>query len=82
MKKIRPIFLTYTNGIFHLREYQFNELCNYNSIVLIKEKKYRLKDTSEQLLNIETIQEILKSISIVDEPTNVPFPQADSFEGS
>ena len=80
MKKIRPIFLTYTNGIFHLREYQFNELCNYNSIVLIKEKKYRLKDTSEQLLNIETIQEILKSISIVDEPTNVPFPQADSFE--
>jgi len=63
-----------------LREYQFNELCNYNSIVLIKEKKYRLKDTSEQLLNIETIQEILKSISIVDEPTNVPFPQADSFE--
>lgn len=80
MKKIRLIFLTYTNGIFHLREYQFNELCNYNSIVLIKEKKYRLKDTSEQLLNIETIQEILKSISIVDEPTNVPFPQADSFE--
>ena len=79
-KKIRPIFLTYTNGIFHLREYQFTELLNYNSIELIKEKKYRLKNTSEQFLNIETIQEILKSISIVEEPTNVPFPQADSFE--
>lgn len=79
-KEVRPIFLTYTNGIFHLREYQFTDLFNYNSIELIKERKYRLKDSSEQILNIETIKEILKSISIVEEPTNVPFPQADSFE--
>ena len=79
-KEVRPIFLTYTNGIFHLREYQFSDLFNYNSIELIKERKYRLKDSSEQILNIETIKEILKSISIVEEPTNVPFPQADSFE--
>jgi len=79
-KCVRPIFLTYTNGIFHLREYQFTDLYNYNSIVLIKEKKYRLKDSSEQVLNMESIQGMLNTIPIVDEPTDVPFPQADSFE--
>lgn len=80
-KKVRPIFLTYTNGIFHLREYQFDELLNYNSIRLIKEKKYRLKDDMPgHNLNIETIQEILHTIPIVDEPADVPFPQANSFE--
>ncbi len=79
-KKVRPIFLTYTNGIFHLREYRFEDLSDYNSIVLIKEKKYRLKNSSEQTLNIERIQILLKTLPIVEEPVTVPFPQADSFE--
>ena len=79
-KKVRPIFLTYTNGIFHLREYRFSDPLKYNSIVLVKEKKYRLKDFSEQLLNIEMIQNLSRTVPIVEEPTTVPFPQADSFE--
>ena len=79
-KKVRPIFLTYTNGIFHLREYRFSDPLKYNSIVLVKEKKYRLKDFSEQMLNIEMIQNLSRTVPIVEEPTTVPFPQADSFE--
>ena len=79
-KTIRPIFLIYTNGIFHFREYRFCDPTDYNSIVLVKEKKYRLKDRSEQTLNIETLQQILHTIPIVEEPKDVPFPQADSFE--
>lgn len=79
-KKVRPIFLTYTNGIFHLREYRFSDPLKYNSIVLVREKKYRLKDSSEQVLNIEMIQNLLRNVPIVEEPTAVPFPQADSFE--
>lgn len=79
-KKVRPIFLTYTNGIFHMREYQFDDLFSYNSITLVKEKKYRLKNTSEQVINIEAILKISHTTPIVDEPTDVPFPQADSFE--
>lgn len=79
-KKVRPIFLTYTNGIFHLREYRFSDPLKYNSIVLVKEKRYRLRDSSEQVLNIETIQNLLRTVPIVAEPTTVPFPQADSFE--
>ena len=79
-KTIRPIFLVYTNGIFHFREYRFCDPTDYNSIVLVKEKKYRLKDRSEQTLNMEALQQILHTIPIVEEPAKVPFPQADSFE--
>lgn len=75
-KKVRPIFLTYSNGVFHLREYIFNDINHYNSIQLIKHKKYIIQDGS---FNVETIQEILISTNIVPEP-NIPFPQADSFE--
>ncbi|WP_313375362.1 type II restriction enzyme [Chishuiella sp.] len=75
-KQVRPIFLTYTNGIFHLREYAFTNINHYNSIVLVKHKKYAVQ---EGALNIETIQEILEKTKTVKEP-EIPFPQADSFE--
>lgn len=75
-KKVRPIFLTYTNGIFHLREYAFEDINHYNSIKLINEKKYSVQDGT---INLELIQKILKKIPTVVEP-EVPFPQANSFE--
>lgn len=75
-KQVRPIFLTYTNGIFHLREYAFANINHYNSLVLVKHKKYAVQDGA---FNIETIQEILDKTKTVKEP-EIPFPQADSFE--
>ena len=75
-KPVRPVFLTYSNGIFHLREYEFSDIDSYNSIRLVGHKKYAVQ---EGAINIEAIQNILDSISIVEEP-EVPFPQADSFE--
>lgn len=75
-KQVRPIFLTYTNGIFHLREYAFMDINHYNSLVLIKQKKYAVKDSA---FNIEAIQEILDKTKIVEEP-QIPFPQANNFE--
>lgn len=75
-KQVRPIFLTYTNGIFHLREYAFTNINHYNSLVLVKHKKYAVQDGA---FNIETIQEILDHTKTIKEP-EIPFPQADSFE--
>lgn len=75
-KRVRPIFLTYSNGIFHLREYEFKTPGFYNSIHLIKHKKYAVQ---EGAINIEHIQNILEHIQVVNEPES-PFPQADSFE--
>lgn len=75
-KKVRPIFLTYTNGIFHLREYAFTDINHYNSLILIKQKKYVVQ---EGAFNIEIIQELLSTNTTVPEP-EIPFPQANSFE--
>lgn len=78
-KLVRPMFLTYTNGIFHMREYVFDDLINYNSIRLINQKRYRIKDNTSLVINTETIQKLIHNSNITPEPI-IPFPQADSFE--
>ena len=75
-KPIRNVFLTYTNGIFHFREYIFNDLNNYNSIELLREKKYVI---SSGAINMEVINTIIDNVKQVTEP-QIPFPQANSFE--
>lgn len=76
-KNVRNIYLTYSNGIFELREYAFLNVEGYNSISLLNSKKYTIFNT---VINIETIQEILKNAKIGAEPNDVPFPQANSLE--
>lgn len=76
-KLICPIFLTYSNGIFHLREYAFEDVNKYNSIRLLKEAQYSI--IAEQGVNIEQINRIIDQEKTVSEP-EIPFPQADSFE--
>jgi len=75
-KEIKPIFLTYSNGIFHFREYVFEDPNHYNSLKLKKEKKYVIRD---EVINLEVIQKIVNEITIATEP-KIPFPQANSFE--
>lgn len=76
-KKVRPVFLTYSNGVFHLREYEFSEPNKYNSLVLVRHRKYVVQEGS---FNIEALEEIIDKTKLRPEPTDVPFPQADSFE--
>ncbi len=75
-KEVKPIFLIYTNGIFYLYEYNFENPQNYNSLVLIKQQRYSLETKD---ISLEDIQNILKTTITVSEP-EIPFPQADSFE--
>jgi hypothetical protein len=75
-KKVRNLFLTYSNGIFHFREYIFEDPTHYNSLKLTREKKYVIRDG---IINLELIQKWLSQVKIVKEAT-IPFPQADSFE--
>lgn len=78
-KPVRSHFLTYTNGVFHLREFAFDALSHYNSIRLIKQKRYRIKENTALIINTELIQSLLNNSKITLEP-EIPFPQADSFE--
>ncbi len=76
-KRVRNLFLTYSNGIFELREYDFLHLNDYNSIQLVQCKRYSICNFQ---INIQSIQEIINRVQLEAEPVNVPFPQADSFD--
>lgn len=75
-KQVRPVFLTYTNGVFHLREYEFTNINHYNSLILVKHRKYIVQEGS---FNLEALSQILEKTKAIKEP-EIPFPQADSFE--
>lgn len=75
-KPIQPIFLVYSNGIFHLFGYVFENPDNYNSLILVKQKNYSFEDISIRITDIESI---LNNVTEVGEP-EIPFPQADNFE--
>ena len=78
-KEVRPLFLTYSKGIFHFREYKFEDPTRYNSLRLLREKKYAILRDEVEAINSELIQKILERTHITNEP-EIPFPQADSFE--
>ena len=40
-KKVKPIFLMFSNGIYRLFEYKFTDLHNYSSLILVKQKIMR-----------------------------------------
>lgn len=76
-KPIIPVFLVYSNDIFHAFIYRFNDDNDYNSIELVSQKTYSFAD---QLIFRTDVDELIKNIKIRFEPEKVPFPQADSFE--
>ncbi len=75
-KKITPLFLVYSNGIFNLYEYQFQDLHNYNSLILVKQKNYSIEAVE---INLDDIINVLNKVNIIKEP-EVAFPQANSFK--
>jgi hypothetical protein len=75
-KKVIPIFMTYSNGMFSFFIYEFTDEKSYNSLKLIEQKNYEI---APEPINMEDIKKILNEIKIVAEP-KVPFPQANKFE--
>lgn len=75
-KKVVPVFLVYTNGIFRFYEYEFANPGVYNSLSLVKQKNYTIEDTG---IEMSDLMEVAKQIRFVCEP-QIPFPQADKFE--
>lgn len=75
-KEVKPIFLVYSNGIYRLYQYKFENLMDYSSLVLVKQRNYTIEDTA---ITSEDIHKILQSTVFIPEP-DIPFPQADRFE--
>lgn len=75
-KKVKTLFFIYSNGIFSLYDYEFRDPLCYNSLVLVKQKKYSIEETN---ISFDDIMEVFKRVEPVEEP-EIPFPQADSFK--
>ena len=68
-KKLRPIYVVYSNGIFTIYEYKFNDINEYSSIELVKCKKYSIEDTN---IDLGTIQNLIENIqNYVEEPKSI-----------
>ena len=74
-KPVQSVFLVFSNGVFNLYQYLFENSDNYNSISLVKQKNYMIATE----ISLMDIQDILSSVSVVKEP-EIPFPQANSME--
>lgn len=75
-KPVRTLFLVYSNGVYRLSEYEFQDPNHYNSLVLVSQRNYSIQDS---IIEIIDIQNVLQQAVIEPEP-KIPFPQADSFE--
>lgn len=74
-KPVIPVFLAYSNDVFHVFTYEFTEKENYNSIRL---KDYREYTFADEDISLQDIIDLWRSTAVIAEP-DVTFPQADSF---
>ncbi len=74
MKPVKTVFLIFSNGVFQLYQYQFDQPFNYNSLRLVKQKNYVIAAG----IRLEDIARLLPGLPLVPEP-EIPFPQADSM---
>lgn len=75
-KKVKTVFIVYTNSVFYLYEYKFEDITNYNSLILSKFQRYSFEPLNIELSDIE---KLLSHTTVIDEPVGLPFPQADKF---
>ena len=73
-KTVKPIFLIFSNGVFNLYQYQFDEPRNYNSLRLVKQKNYIIATE----ITLADIESLLRTMPTVQEP-EISFPQANSM---
>lgn len=71
-KPVKSVFMVFSNGVFNLFQYQFEDPDNYNSLCLVKQKNYIIAAE----ISLSDIENILRTVRLDDEP-NVTFPQAD-----
>lgn len=73
-KLIKPVFLVFSNGVYNLYQYQFDDPQNYNSLRLIKQKNYAIATN----IYLSDIEKLLETVPEIREP-EISFPQADSM---
>ncbi|WP_227485866.1 type II restriction enzyme [Corynebacterium aurimucosum] len=73
-KEVVPVYLVYSNGIFHFYRYAFRQPEDFRSIELVSAARYVLGKSG---VTDAAVCEVLEHTQV--HGTRVPFPQADSF---
>ena len=73
-KEVVPVYLVYSNGVFHFYRYAFPDPADFRSIQLVATARYVLGSTA---LTPAAVRDILAHTQAA--APGVPFPQADSF---
>ncbi|NET05859.1 MAG: translation elongation factor [Symploca sp. SIO2B6] len=76
-KQVVPVLMTYSNDVFSFFIYKFKNDYDYNSAFLLKQQNYVID--SEQI-QLSDVNDIFGQLKLMAETTDIPFPQADSFE--
>ncbi|MDQ3816156.1 MAG: hypothetical protein M3362_00520 [Acidobacteriota bacterium] len=76
-KDVMPVFMTFSNDIFSFYVYRFTDDNLYNSIELVRRKRYQIGELD---IELKDIVKALDATRVGPEPSGVPFPQADSFD--
>lgn len=77
-KEIIPIMLIKHDNIFNFFVYSFENENDYNSIKLKEIKRYIL-DEPYNPIEVSDIMDIMSDIEFAEESSDVPFPQANTF---
>jgi hypothetical protein len=75
-KEVIPVFMTFSNDVFSFYVFRFADETLYNSIELVKRKRYQI---GAREIELEDIIRTLETSTVTPEPERIPFPQADSF---
>ena len=73
-KPVKPVFLIYSNGVFSLYQYEFEDTKHYNSLHMVKQKNYVIATE----ICLTDIENVLRTTPEIREP-DVSFPQANSM---
>ena len=73
-KPVKSVFLVFTNGVFHLYEYRFEQPDRYCSLRLVKQRSYTLATG----ITRSDIGQLLTAAPLLPEP-EISFPQANSM---
>ena len=74
-KRIRPVFLTYSNGQYVLTEFAIGE--TYGELEVVSNRAFTINDSDVALINLA---QSVQSVEEETEPDMIPFPQANDMD--
>jgi hypothetical protein len=78
-KQVVPVFMYYSNAtsVFSFFVFRFTDEGRYNSIELVRQRKYQIVASD---IDLTAIYEALERVQVRPELQDVPFPQANTFD--